>query len=75
MKKFTYKEVPLSNKVDLIQQLNEQGEFSWEFVTMGQKIIPNIIDRMTGQPTIQNVLIFKKELIMLHEQKESIKGK
>lgn len=64
-KQYEYKEVTMSNKVDMITQLNEQGLSGWEFITQAQKITPAKVMNMNGQPQIEIVMIFKREKLVI----------
>lgn len=69
-KSFLYKEVVYSPKMEFIDQINNEGLNGWEFVTQAQKLIPGKIDFKTGQPHIQVMLIYKKEINKPLNEKE-----
>lgn len=62
MTQFEYKEMIMSNKVSLIDQINEQGRYGWQFVIQAQRMTPNKFE-ISGQPKIDIVLIFVREII------------
>lgn len=61
MKQFEYKEEIMSNRVSLIDQVNEQGRYGWQFVIQAQRMTPNKFE-ISGQPNIDIVLIFCREI-------------
>jgi hypothetical protein len=61
MKQFEYKEMVMSNKITLIDQINEQGLYGWEFVIQAQRVTPNRFS-VNGQPQMDIVLIYKREI-------------
>jgi hypothetical protein len=65
MKCFNYKEEPLSMRIPLLDQINEEGERGWRFHSMAQKIQPvkslSLAGQPFGQPKVDIVLIYERE--------------
>lgn len=61
MTQFEYKEEIMSMKVSLLDQINEQGRYGWEFVIQAQRITQNRLD-ISGQQKTEIVLIFKRQI-------------
>lgn len=59
----------MSMAVDLLTQINEQGKFGWRFHSMAQKMTKQV-DFKTGQPKIDIVLIYERELLSNTSKKE-----
>lgn len=69
MAQFEYKEEVMSQKVSLIDQINEQGRYGWQFVIQAQRMTPNRFE-ISGQPKMDIVLIYMREI----KQPEVIKN-
>lgn len=61
MVQFEYKEIIMSTKVSLLDQINEQGKYGWEFVTQAQRISNSGL-HISGQPKTDIVIIFKRTI-------------
>jgi hypothetical protein len=68
MKKYIYKEINMTKTLSLIDQLNEEGEKGWRFKVQAQRITPNKF-QLSGQPQIDMVIIYEKEIIVPEEIK------
>lgn len=53
-------EIPYDKKRELIDQINDQGQYGYRFHSMAQKITEKKLS-MTGQPEIDLVIIFEKQ--------------
>ena len=59
---YEYKEELMSMSVDLLTQINKQGEYGWRFHSMAQRLTKSV-DFKTGQPKIDIVLIYERQII------------